>query len=319
MKLIDLIIIFVLITMPFQMLEELKSDYIDQAAFKRIEMNRIIDTAAIDGAAVLIKSSDKEHIEIDKDKCISTFYNTLLINLNILDDDYAKAKIMAFIPVIAIVDYDGFYLLTQETYKDETGYEEIKPIWQPKEYYTYKSGQYVYGFTLDDEVTIFDTSNKKLYKGKQKDLKNVISADLLQDEVIFDQVRRRTIIEALQNKISYYMNHHNEIAKEYGVTYKFSLPTIENDDWARTVDDIGILAFFQGMPIGIDGKYYNCYALGGAQVMKSDRYYVQVDTGSGLPYYHREDCPLLTDKSRSYNSPEQCALEGAFPCDYCKP
>lgn len=319
MKLIDLVIVFVILVFPFHLLSEIEYNNLEQATYKKMEMNHLLDTAVEDGVCVLVDRGEGGSVQINKERCVTTFYNTLYLNFGITSDPYAKAKIKGYIPVIVIIDYDGFYLLGNETYLDDEGYTQIQTVWQPKRTFAYTKDQYVYGFTLDDTVTVYDVANAIFYEGKQKDLKNKVATDLLQDDSLFDQVRRRTIIEALQLHINDYINHHNEVARQFGITYQFSLPVIEDEDWYRTIDDVGMLAFFQGMPMGIGAKRYNEFALGGARIVKSDRYYLQVDATKGLTYYHREDCISLSDKSISFNNQSKCALEGAFPCDQCKP
>lgn len=301
------------------MVSDMKTNNLEEISYKKMVMNRIIDTSVEDGVSCLIERGKGSSVKINKEKCVDAFLNTLYLNFGITDDPYAKTKIAGYIPLIVILDKDGLYLYANETYKDIQGYSMISAIWQPKITFAYTKNQYVYGFTLENEVSVYDRSTGLFYEGKQTDLKNEITADLLQDDLVFDQVRRRTIIETLQRVVNDTINHHNESARQYGITYQFTLPVIEDEVWEQTIDDVGMLAFFQGMPIGIDDAYYNEYALGGARLIKAEGYYIQADPSNGLPYYHRANCILLTDKSKRYNRQSQCALEGAFPCDQCQP
>lgn len=319
MKLIDLVIAFIVIIIPFNLINMYQNKNMEQGIKLQVELNNILDTAVDDGVSLLVEKGDGHKIVLNKEGCIYTFYNTLFMNMDISSDEYAKAKVMAYIPVIIILDYDGYYALTCETFLDEKQNKMIKPVWYPKRSYTYSDESYVYGFTIDDFVTIYSNDTKAFIEGKQKDLKKQINSDLLQDDQLFDEVRRRTIIETLQEDISYMINKHNEIAKQFGISYQFSLPVIEEEDWYQSVDNIGMLVFFQGMPIGIERNYYNHYAFGGSQLLKGDGYYIQENFSSGLLYYHRKDCQSLTDRSVRYTTPQECALQGAFPCERCKP
>ncbi|PKM95299.1 MAG: hypothetical protein CVU84_06365 [Firmicutes bacterium HGW-Firmicutes-1] len=319
MKLTDLIIVFVIITLPFGLMLQIHARNMEQIVNKKVEMNHVLDTAVEDGVTLLVGAGDGKKISLNKDRCLESFYNTLYVNFGIVGDEYAKEKIKGYIPVIVIIDYDGFNTLASETFLGKDGLTRIKPVWQPKKAFSYTRDNFVYGFTIEDYVTVYNTDTGLFMEGKQKDLKGQIADSLLQDETLFDEVRRRTIVETLQKEIGYYINRHNEVAKQYGISYQFSLPVIEDEDWYRTLDDIGMLAFFQGMPMGFEAEYYNNYAFGGAQVIKGDSYYIQADPGSTINYYHREECKLLTIKNLRFNSPRGCALEGAFPCDECKP
>lgn len=319
MKLMDLVIVFVLITFPFLLVSESRTNNLEEIAYQKMIMNHIIDTAVEDGVANLIERGEGNTLRISKEKCVDTFLYGLYLNFGIVDDPFAKAKITGYIPVIVIVDRDGLYLYSNETYKDNEGYSCSEPLWQPKITFAYTKGQYVYGFTIDDHVSVYDRLSGFFYEGRQKDLKSEVPAELLQDDLLFDQVRRRTIIETLQREVIAAINQHNEVARQYGITYQFALPVIEEEDWEQTIDDVGMLAFIQGMPIGIGSAYYNQFALGGAKLIKTERYYIQVDSSNGLSYYHREKCSLLTDKSKSFAHQSECALKGAFPCNHCQP
>ncbi|PKM51543.1 MAG: hypothetical protein CVV02_06300 [Firmicutes bacterium HGW-Firmicutes-7] len=319
MKLTDLIILFVIITLPFGFILNIHARNMEQIINKKVEMNHILDTATQDGVTVLVGEGDGSKISLNKEKCLESFYNTLYVNFGIVGDQHAKEKIKGYIPVIVIIEYDGYTTLASETFLGKDGFKQIQPVWQPKKVFAYTTDDYIYGFTVEDYITVYNIETGIFLEGRQKDLKEQIESSLLQDEELFDKVRRRTIIETLQREINYYINRHNEVAKHYGLSYQFTLPVIADEDWYRTVDDIGMLVFFQGMPMGIDGAYYNNYALGGAQVIKGEGYYLQADLASGINYYHREDCRLLTQKDLRFNSPKACALEGAFPCDACKP
>lgn len=319
MKLTDLVIAFIIIIVPFSLILSFQNKNMERAIQKQIEMNHILDTSVTDGVSLLFEKGDGHKIKINKELCVSTFYNTLFVNLNIISDEYAKTKIMGYIPVIIILDYDGYYSLNCENYYGKNHLEQIHPVWQPKKVYTYKDDTYIYGFTIDDYVTVYRRDTEEFFKGRQQDLKLQLKDCLLNDDQRFEAVRRRTIIETLQDDINRLINQHNEVARQFGISYQFTLPVIEEEDWYQTVDSLGMLVFFQGMPIGIQGAYYNQYAFGGAQVFKSEGYYIQGDADNGLPYYHRSTCERLSDRSLRFITPEECALEGAFPCEECKP
>lgn len=319
MKLIDLVIVFIIIVVPFNLITAFQNKIMKQAIHQQIEMNHILDTAIMDGVSLLVEKGDRRKISLNKESCVSAFYNTLFVNMNITADEYAKTKLMGYIPAIIILDYDGYYALSCETFKGKDNSKQIKPVWHSKKTYAYREGSYIYGFTMDDYVTVYCIDTQEFTKGRQQDLKTEIEYSLLQDNQLFEDVRRRTIIESLQNDINRLINKHNDVARQFGISYQFALPVIEEEDWYQTVDNIGMLVFFQGMPIGVKGTYYNQYAFGGAQLIKSEGYYIQDNEERGLSYYHRSTCDDLTDKSLRHSSPEECALKGAFPCEKCKP
>ena len=125
--------------------------------------------------------------------------------------------------------------------------------------------------------------------------------------------------------MEYYINQHNKIARQYGISYKFSLPFISEDDWARTINDISLFSVFQGYPyVSTNPKlgFLNIYAIGGARIVKPDAYYITEENGKKL--YHLSLCKKVINaapevKSQVYGSRQECALQGAYPCPDCRP
>lgn len=301
------------------MMSNIKTRSMESTVFNKLLIDQIVDTAVSDAVSSMVEGIHNNRVIINKDKAIESLYNTLFINFNVMQDKVAQRRILGYLPIIIVVDYDGFYSLVHDEYIGEDGYRRIEPIWQPKMSYAYSDGTYVYSFTLDHYLSVYDINSGQFYVGLQEELKEEISSDIIQDNKTFDEVRRRTIINAIEKKMVCGINEHNQIASQYGITYKFSLPVIEKEDWYRTIDDSGMIVFFQGIPLSMDGEYYNSFALGGAMVTKTSNYYIQEDKDSGISYYHREGCSELTNSSIVMTSREKCAISGAYPCDTCKP
>ena len=66
--------------------------------------------------------------------------------------------------------------------------------------------------------------------------------EFLENEEEFNDFRRRIIISVLQKAVNDTINNHNYIARQYGISY-FSLPTVPDSDWHKTIDDIGLIVF----------------------------------------------------------------------------
>lgn len=79
-----------------------------------------------------------------------------------------------------------------------------------------------------------------------------------------------------------------------GITYDFSIPDIGRDQWNNTIDDVSILSFIQGMPMGYE-TYYNNYSMGGARIIQAPVFYSETvkENGSEHNIYHKEWCPLI--------------------------
>ncbi|HEY8499472.1 MAG TPA: hypothetical protein VIL89_02545 [Clostridia bacterium] len=318
MKLTDLSILFVIIVLPFILILRIKSENLQNAAYKSEVINRYLDAAVEDASeAMIIRGVDKE-IEISCENAVNTFFNTLFINFNVGGDERAKSLLSAYIPVIVLIDYDGYFVMSMEEYTNSKGEAEQKMIWKPKKPYVYESGGFIYLFTLEQKVTVYSSSSKRFYEGLPEDIKvNLPAADVLENG-LFDDVRKRTIVESIKNDVNAAINKHNKYAVRFGITYNFSPPSISDGDWQRNIEDVGFLAFFQGLPIGLNGQRYNSFALGAARIVRKSIYYIEKGAND-LFYYHRDKCQVLTERNKPYDSREECALDGAFPCPVCSP
>ncbi len=106
----------------------------------------------------------------------------------------------------------------------------------------------------------------------------------------FHKLRRETIINLITAVMREEFNEHNDYAKNMGITYNFNVPDIARDQWNNTIDDISVLAFMQGMPMGAD-TYYNNYSLGGTRIVRAN--YLYAETVNGYKIYHKHYCPLI--------------------------
>ncbi len=126
----------------------------------------------------------------------------------------------------------------------------------------------------------------------------------------FHEKRRETIIKIISECLNQEINvDHNRYAELVGQTYDFYLPEITNDAWINTINDISVMAFVQGIPVGTtEGVYFNSYALGGSQIVQKEYIYGQDDarseySGKVLKIYHTADCPIING-GYTYNGVE---------------
>ena len=318
MKLTDLAVLFIIIIMPFILILRIKSENLRYAAYKSEVINRYLDTAVEDASESMLIRGKGNKIEISRERAVNTFFNSLFINFNTAGDERSKSILSAYIPVIVLIDYDGYSVMSMEEYTNSSGDMEQKMIWKPKKPYVYESNGFIYLFTLDQNVTVYSQAENRFYEGLPEDIRVKLPDAGVLDNDLFDDVRKRTIVESIRNDVNTAINKHNKYAARFGITYNFSPPSISDGDWHRNIEDVGFLAFFQGFPIGLNGQRYNSFALGAARVVRKSSYYIEKNAND-LFYYHREKCPVLTERSKPYDSREECAIEGAFPCPVCNP
>ena len=286
---------------------------------KKIEYNRIIDDAVDDAVSQMVETDKGNEIVLNKDKAVDNFFTSLYSGFGIIDDAGKQEYLQMFIPVILIVDKDGYYIYQRSYTNDKSS---LISDWSEKRKYSYldTDSGLIISFTLDDNITVLDPSANDILQGDYHDLaKYYTGVALLNDEELFDNTRKECIIDHLTTDMKDAINNHNIIAQREGIQYEFVLPAITDTNWYRTIDDISFLAIFQGYPYGSSLGRYNRYALGGARLRKSDMYVIKEE--EGIQYYHRYDCSSLSesDKRNAYYTRKECAILGAYPSEDCKP
>jgi hypothetical protein len=254
--------------------------------------------------------------QVNKDAALAAFYKTLFINFGIQDDPTQQDVLKRYLPAIAVIDYDGFWINAEEQFTDPSGVNVLKPVWKGKKPFSYEDsdGNRIF-FTLDDYVYAYDISDRTWHEGTRADVSVATGGriQLLRDPDLFDQVRRTTILKEIQDDLSYYINSHNQYARKLGISYTFTLPEIDQEEWSNTIDDVGFFAFIQGLPVG--DQFYNRYAFGGGRLIKKPIIYGAVR--DGVKIYYRAECNYPDTVIEKFTSEKDAAKAGYFPkpCD----
>ncbi|BCN30247.1 hypothetical protein [Anaeromicropila herbilytica] len=319
MKLTNLAIVFSVLSIATFVIIDAKVNNLCAQEKMKIEYNRRIDNAIDDGIYELVELDNNRKISLNKENAVNMLMNSLYSNFNVLGQKVLEEKLGLYIPIITVIDRDGFYIYHIDVV-EKNGERVLERHWTDKIPYSYEKDNLIYRFTLDQYVYLYDKTTNVRSKGLYTDLKSQYPNSILSEDTTFEHIRRRTIINQIEDYMREYINQHNHIAQNFGITYEFYLPQIEKNDWYRTIDDISMLVLFQGYPYGITGEdFYNRYAFGGARITKSKSYYVEKSRSDGRRYYHKDNCSELQNKDEMYSTKEECAKEGAFPCSKCKP
>lgn len=141
----------------------------------------------------------------------------------------------------------------------------------------------------------------------------------------FHRIRRETIINLISDTLKEEINEHTSYASMFGSTYQFGLPDVARDDWMNSINDVSVMSFIQGIPVGVN-EYYDNYALSGSRIIQTDYYYGGVINGN--KYYHRENCSHISGFADG-SDPDavdnifitrvQAAESGYYPCALCHP
>ncbi|MGG4396298.1 hypothetical protein ABEX25_18505 [Paenibacillus thiaminolyticus] len=318
---IGLALFFVAIFFPAMLLQDWRIE--DQAG--ALELKRMYDGAvhaAVQDAAVALHMNEYQqyeagydsfkHFRANKKRALEQFYETLFTNFGVSGDAVGQQVLLGHIPVIAVMDYDGYWIHAYGEIRNSDGELESKPLWHAKKPYAHADalGNSV-SFTLDDYVHAFDATTERWYEGKRERVNEASGQriPILADAGQFEQVRRTTIVNTLQADLAHYINFHNTHARKLGITYTFTLPLIGQEDWNNTVDDIGIIAFIQGLPMGVHD--YNTYAFGGGRLVK--RPVVYGAARDGIRIYYRSRCGEREAILETFASEKEAAAQGYFP------
>jgi hypothetical protein len=302
----------------------------------RQQIDQSLDAAIDDGITKLAEVDSNQNITISKDAAIRSFFLSLHSTLGILSDKSAQEKLMLYVPVVMITMEDGYYVFYSDEYIGNDGYTKVSKRWSEKNPYYYKDNDFIYAFTLGDVITLYDykgllnsSGDKSVYCMDYHDLKtkpeyetfrrNRADSFLLDNEK-YQIMRKQTIISSMEESMAYYTSHHNKIALQYGITYNFSLPVIQKEEWAPYLDDISMFVVFQGYPYGNSGEIYNRVASAGAKVTKRDEFILEQKQWYLI--YHRADCSELDKEGIIYKEEplyriEDCAEAGAYACPIC--
>lgn len=108
-------------------------------------------------------------------------------------------------------------------------------------------------------------------------------------ESVLAQHKKDIIINTIEKNLS------QATAQAQGMNpnYEYRLPQLSYDEWEQALSNISIIAFMQGMPIGL--KYYNNYAIVTSTLNKE---FVDPDelyfAGKDDQYYHQRQCEQAT-------------------------
>jgi hypothetical protein len=299
---------------------------------KSVEYNRNIDAACDDAMNDMIEVVDDYDYTVNLDSCAESFFNSLYASFGVLDSQTGQEQLKWYVPILLVTEDDGFYVMYHSMPDDKS---TSTMQWTAKMPYCYSgttdSGKsYTINFTMSDNVQIL--YNGCLYEGDWQYLKNFYtdSADqsnlnavyagisYLNDATEFAEFKQSAMQYQITKKANYYVNQHNTVAKQYGLNYSFSLPVSSTDTFARTVSDVSLLAIFQGYPYGKGtDDTYSRFSVSGAKISKKTKYYLGFKDGQ--MWYHRYGCEWYDSTSSGYDTKQEAASMGAYPCPYCNP
>jgi hypothetical protein len=337
MKLHHLSILFVILALALFVLTDIKTNtQIAVSKEKKLldqSFSRAIDDALID----FVEVEGFENLHINRESAVQNFFSSLYASLDIMDQPDKKELMKNYTPVIAIACEDGFYLNVSLEYKGTDNLTYLKKQWTDKIPFYYEDEDFIYKFTLKDTLTLYDKNglldvnreqtifqltyqsliNSELYTN----FRNKRPDSFLLNEENFNLRRKACIIGAIEDNLSFYSQEYNNIAKQFGINYQYTIPVIDNSEWMRSIDNPCMIVLFQGYPLKHgDGETYNRYIISGAKIDKNHVFYLEQKEWFYL--YHKDTCSeLLKDELIIAKEPHytilECVNKGAYACPFC--
>lgn len=337
MKAHQLGIFFTVIALLIFLILDYKTSQVKAVIDEKNKMDLCLSSGIDDGVNTLAESFDKRDLITSREDVMNSFFTSLFASLDMVSDPVAQLNLRLYIPVILLTDSDGLYVFFHDEY-NVSGITSIAMRWSEKYPYAYEDECFVYNFTMNDIVQIYDknhiVTNLSQEPYLEVDYHDFQTEDayqnfrhtypnhfLLSDEQFY-LVRKEVMIKQINDQMAYYINEHNSIAAQQGISYNFSLPVIDESELLRSIETPGMIVVFQGYPLRSLGETYNRVEIAGAQITKEGVYYMEQKGWYKL--YHKSTCsecgsnPNIDVNNVFYNISD-CAKEGAYACEKCCP
>ncbi|MDF2512960.1 MAG: putative rane protein [Herbinix sp.] len=337
MKLNHFLLVFVIIVISTVVILDIKTDNLKAAIKDKKQIDQNLDNAIDDGISSFVRVEDDSRMIVDKGSAVNSFFISLASSFGVLSDQQAKEKLNLYVPVVCVTVEDGYYIFYSDTYTGTDGKTYATKRWSEKFPYYYEDEEFIYGFTLGNQVTLYDknclldpSGNQKIFIMDYHDLQNneeyaAFRAsrpnNMILSDAKYSEIKNGTLVGLIQDSMGYYTSRHNRIAAQFGITYDFALPAIDRSVWESYLSRHSMFVVFQAYPYHDgSGETYSRIATAGAKVSKVDAFYLE-QKGWYL-IYHRSTClELQGDGILFLDEPfftvKSCAKTGAYACPKC--
>lgn len=277
-------------------------------------------TSAVDSGMKAGELTDGCRFETVKkrEESLDAFYNSFARNLGDIEAD-SRMTYQTFMPVILMLDEDGFYINAEIESSDHLYDHLTSSIYT----WTKTYGTYNVRFYLSDYVKVLNTVTKEVFSGYYPDVYEQMSypypLDFMKEKETFYEEKNLAIVDSVDQKLNFYINQTDRYRNEYGASYNFEIPRLENAIWENTIRHPIMVAFFQGFQSRIEDTYINNYSLSGTDIHDANICYVIKDGSE--EYYHKENCSKInfeTDEVIDSGSAKYLASKGYEPCPSCR-
>lgn len=212
-----------------------------------------------------IVSGDKKYINNNR---LKEQYKTKIENQNAAENYYDLAQKFTNLVRNNEVLKNLKFKDAVDVKKDENGVTSISTL--------YFGEESLSGFYGDSKI--FDRENGKNIEDSSSN---------------FNEHRTAVIRYAIQKNLSIAIANFNDYS---GLINEFRMPNLSETDWYKIINNISMISFLQGMPIG--GKVYNGYSVvtnnKNKEVVSEDSIYITTENDD-IKQYHQITCPTLSN------------------------
>lgn len=321
------VMIFLVMLLSFFGVYSMNADIQTAASVKNSQYTNYLTSATYDAVKEMKKSTDGTVMMPDsssREKVINTFFNSLAMDFG-YDTTEDMTKLKSYVPVVVMVDNNGYYIGYNHQYLDAEGNTHLKSVITDLNTWSTTSGNYIVRYFLGTKVNVTDLNTMKFYSGTYDEVYDKLSKPTALKELGFDSEssftkrRNEIIIPKIQDTVEYFINNQNKVASALRSDYTFEMPLTSSDDWARALENPTCIAFLQGVRVSDTSKYLNIYSLTGGEIRKNSNvmYTEVIENGKVIKKYYENDAnPNTDDKNSGYVANQKAAAKDGGSITY---
>lgn len=147
------------------------------------------------------------------------------------------------------------------------------------------------GSVITDFAT--DMGNSKIFEISKNN-------NPLQSNSVFNEHRMNVIRKSIETNL---LTSIKTFSEHTVVGYEFGMPKISEEEWYKIVNNISVVSFLQGIPVG--GRIYNDYCVvsndANKESVSNDSIYIITKDQSNNVQYHKPGCKILLEELNSGN------------------
>jgi hypothetical protein len=264
----------------------------------------------------------------------NSFFTTLYQALNLQYDSIGQSEMQYRIPMLCLMDYDGYYIGYNSAEAGREGHFVITNINTWTDVSEDADARFIIQYYLGPEcnVTVTDRTTGKSYTGTYeqtyKYFGSPLGLEMLSSRQRYQDARLELVMNNTTEVMDIYIDQYNYVANgksgdsERALHYDFTLPTVDRANWANLMDKPSVLGFLQGPQVSDYSNFeeLNIYSFSGYELEEGIEYVIMRET-DGSYTYHQKECTRVNSLQiiGKYTSKKECAKRGAWPCPDCRP